>query len=807
MPQAKQGVKIKRHIHSHLIFIGLIAILPLVLFWRWIFKGEVLFWGTSMYQFWPWRHLAKTLALSGEWPLWNPLLGNGTPLLANLQTAFFYPANMLYFLVPVEHGLTLSVILHLILAGLFMFAYTRAIGLTPFAATISALGYMFSGYVIGRAQFVTMVNAFAWFPLLLLLAERMVTRRLYRHVLWLGLALAGQFLAGHAQLWFYGLWLIGAYVLFRSWAETRQWTEILAGLLRYGLAVGLSVMVAAMQILPTAEFILQSSRHSGAEQYFALTYSFWPWRLVTLLAPNFFGNPAHNNYWGYANYWEDHAYIGVLPLLLVLTAIWPLRPHFKRHRTPSAAPKLYQRVAPFFIALVPISLILAMGWYTPVYLWLFEFGPGFSFFQAPARLLIWYTLAVTILAGIGAQTFTLTPHNQPGWRRLLIATVGFTLAGIAGRLVLSGRSLTFVNATITTGILLIIAISLLLIYPNGTATPHRKHFWQGAMLAFVAIDLLWFAYPLIPMLPGAVYTSPITAADVVQAQPAGGRLMVDDDADYNLKFQTFFRFDTFGPIELDYWQDFKNTLVPNVGIYANLPAANNDDPLVVERWQAITDLVGAANPAQKEKLLALMNVTFFIDDPTHAIWPEIYHNEMITIQQLPHPLPRAYFVNWATGVDTAAEARKKLTSPQFDPHHEVIIMKTGRNLAFPNQTPVKAGSVPVTIVKDSPRQIILTVDAPTAGYVILADTHYPGWQATVDGQPAVIWPANLAFRAVAVEAGRHQIEYVYHPRSFALGLGVSIISLLILLGIAIGTALKQRRGQKPDLSEPDTIHQ
>ncbi|NJN93454.1 MAG: hypothetical protein HC875_04860 [Anaerolineales bacterium] len=196
-----------------------ILILPLLLFWRWLLYGEVLFWGTTLLQFWPWHHLVRESLLAGEWPLWNPLLGNGTPLLANLQSAVFYPLNLLYLLLPVENGLTVSVVLHLALAGLFMYLYTRSLGLLPFAAALSALTYMFSGYIVGRTQFVVMVNAAAWLPLLLLLSDRLVRRRNPLDILALALALAVQLLAGHAQLWLYSLWLIGPYVIFRSWAE------------------------------------------------------------------------------------------------------------------------------------------------------------------------------------------------------------------------------------------------------------------------------------------------------------------------------------------------------------------------------------------------------------------------------------------------------------------------------------------------------------------------------------------------------------------------------------------------------------
>jgi hypothetical protein len=90
------------HRSSTSFFLIFIILLPFLLFWRWVFKGEVLFWGTLLLQFWPWHHLAARDILAGEWPLWNPLLGNGAPLLANLQTAVFYP-SIWYLFLPVEH--------------------------------------------------------------------------------------------------------------------------------------------------------------------------------------------------------------------------------------------------------------------------------------------------------------------------------------------------------------------------------------------------------------------------------------------------------------------------------------------------------------------------------------------------------------------------------------------------------------------------------------------------------------------------------------------------------------------------------
>ncbi|MBE7471052.1 MAG: YfhO family protein [Anaerolineales bacterium] len=812
------------------VCLAFILILPLVLFWRWLLRGEVLFWGTTMLQFWPWHHLTKMSLLAGEWPLWNPLLGNGAPLLANLQSGVFYPPNLLYLLLPVEHGLTVSVMLHLALAGLFMYLYMRHLGLLPFAAALSALTYMFSGYIVGRTQFVVMVNAAAWLPLLLLLSDRLAQRRNLLDILVLALVLAVQLLAGHAQLWFYSLWLIGPYVIFRSWpagggrgeeargrggeAERRSggaeeqgsrgageiprlthhalrttphashFTPHFYPLLALFAAILLAVLLSAAQLLPTAEFTTQSPRSSGAERTFALTYSFWPWRLLTLLAPTFFGHPANNDYWGYANYWEDHAYLGVLPFLLAWIALWNygLRKVWGPEPASSDKPQPGQfwRVVPFFAVLSPLSLVLAMGWNTPIYLWVFQFVPGFGFFQAPARLLIWYTVAVSVLAGIGAQSFKLTPAGRRGWQRMLVAAGGLTIAGLAGSFILTGRSQTFLAATMTLGLWLIISAALLLLRPRKTGGVFstrlaKEPVWQGAVLVVVALDLLAAAWPLIPTLPAAVFQQPIAAAELLKTQPAGYRFFVDDTFDYDTKFKQYFRFAGFGPADPQYWQSLKETLIPNLGVYADLPATNNYDPLVVGRWQRLVNLLEETSDAQRAGLLALMNVGYFIGDDSHQVGPTLVTSGTMTIQQVPQPLPRAYFVAQVTYAPDEAAAIARLTAPDFDYHREVIIMEEEAEAKAEVKSEAEGGEV--AVIEQGADWVALAVEAPSSGFVVLTDSYYRGWQATVDGQAVPILSANLAFRAVAVEAGTHDVVFSYRPRSFTIGLWVSSLTL------------------------------
>jgi uncharacterized membrane protein YfhO len=80
--------------------------------------------------------------------------------------------------------------------------------------------------------------------------------------------------------------------------------------------------------------------------------------------------------------------------------------------------------------------------------------------------------------------------------------------------------------------------------------------------------------------------------------------------------------------------------------------------------------------------------------------------------------------------------------------------------------------------------VTLSVDAGQPGYLVLSDTYYPGWRATVDGQPEAIWRANYAFRAVYVPAGQHTVQFVFDPAIWKAGLAVSGVTLLGLISWA-----------------------
>ena len=142
----------------------LICLGPLILFLPGLLQGGSLYWGTPMLQFVPWRELAFDILRSGHIPFWNPYSGMGAPLLANYQTAVFYPPHWLFFFLPIDWGQGLLVAGHLIFTAFGMRKLVRALGGSQLAQIISALAFSLSGYLIARAGFLSINAAAAWLP-------------------------------------------------------------------------------------------------------------------------------------------------------------------------------------------------------------------------------------------------------------------------------------------------------------------------------------------------------------------------------------------------------------------------------------------------------------------------------------------------------------------------------------------------------------------------------------------------------------------------------------------------------------------
>lgn len=736
---------------------GALVLAPLLLLGPAIARGQVLFWGTPLLQFIPWRMFAWRAISEGHLPLWNPLVGMGAPLLANYQSALLYPPNWLLPVLGVAWGHGPLVILHWIFAGIGMALLARQLGVGRLGQTISGLAYGLSAYLVARSGFFSINAATAWVPWVVLGVERTFTdptgnmdwRYWFRGSLGLALPLALQWLAGHAQTAWYTLLLAGGWWLFRA-LQDRSTDRIWVWASRFVSGGTLAFLIASAQLLPTLEYLLNSHRAQTVDPELAMTYSFWPWRLLELLVPGAFGRPQSDLFWGYANYWEDAVYIGALPLLLAIGAgVAALRDRSRR-----------RGLTGFLFGVAGLSLLLALGKNTPLFPWLFEHIPTFDLFQAPTRWNLLFVFSLALLAGFGGDLWSAAEGRSLYWLRLGTAGAGaVTAAAWAATALLEGVRPTMIQAFAQAGVWLFLAGVLSLLLPR-----FDRPVWMVAVVAVVAADLLWAGRGLNPTTDPSLYRGRSELTEVVQGNH---RVYLASEQEYHLTFYESFRFDTFRARQD--WRWVREVGLPNSTMLDGIRSADNFDPLLPGRFVTWLETLERLPPPRQADWLRLMDVSAFAD--------RLQGEETPIYVSVDGPA-RARWVPQAVAVEGGGdEVLSLMKQSSFDPDQRVVLESAVDRID-------EGGSGRVLSVDDEgPGKVWVELEADGDGWLVLSDLWYPGWQVAIDGEPAQLLRANYLFRAVAVPEGRHAVQFQYRPRSFLVGGLLSLVGILAAFGL------------------------
>ncbi len=727
-----------------------------------LFLGESLFWGLPALQFFPWRLYGFELIRDLTLPFWNPYNGAGAPLLANYQSAFFYPLNWVG-LIPVSAAalaliMSAAAVVHLVLAGWGMWRLGVRIGLRPLGAGTAGIAFGMSAYLFARLHTFPIISAAAWLPWLLWALYGLLTVRRVRDGGWTALFVALLLLAGHAQTAWYTLLLAG---LFAVWTAARIPPLDTSGLRLIGyrdtiwrrsaplLATAGCVLIgigaASAQLLPTAELLMQSGRADGVESSFALNYSYAPARALNLIAPNIFGTPADGSYYTEGAYFEDAVYVGIIPLFLALSAVLTALRRRQHEQRP-----VFLRYVPLALGVVLIGFVFALGRYTPIFPFLYDYIPTFDMFQAPVRWHLWTVTGLCILAGIGASLWERSFKALRRARLGLAASAGAGAVLVVTSFFVQDRAPTLPTLTQALIVMfIVVALLCALIIAQPEADSPRRPRWSALVLLVVASDLAAAAWGLNPTVPSAFY-EPLTDINA-----DAGRGYWSEAREREIKFDLLFRFDDYR-IAADGWAAVRQSGLPNLNLLDRTYLLNNFDPLLPAPYLTYVNLIETSENPRKLLRAASVDRAFDLGELMAA--------------------PRAWLVDaicWHVDESALIAA---LTDPVWNPDMTAHALGDG---GCPQPSEGRVGEI--RRLTDSASRLVIELEANRDAWLIVADSDYPGWTAMVDSQPAYIYRANLAFRAVQVPAGVHTVEFAYRPWWTLAGAFVSAVSLLGIL--------------------------
>lgn len=270
----------------------------------------------SISQFWIWRNWGVDNLKIGKIAFWNPYSLAGYSMSPWFHTMIFSPSNLFYFFLNQTTAMALIVILQTIISLMGMYFLIKKNTSSNLSAIFGSISFSFSSFFVGWLTWGTISQTLAFLPLIILSLQQVLSLNAKpRHYLQLFCFTILSFLGGHPQTFFYVLLIIGLFI-FSYLLVYKNFTKIIKPLIVFAFCFITTTFIT----FPSLEILKNSIRES--ENYIiANNFGFIPFGklLITLVAPDFFGNPTTNNYWGGDfNYQEKLVWFGTSALILII---------------------------------------------------------------------------------------------------------------------------------------------------------------------------------------------------------------------------------------------------------------------------------------------------------------------------------------------------------------------------------------------------------------------------------------------------------------------------------------------------------
>jgi hypothetical protein len=392
-----------------------VVLTGLLFFADFLFSSKNFYFRDILNFHYPLRRLLLDSYARWEFPLWNPYLYLGQPMLANPNYLAFYPTNLFHLVCSFNYAFKLHFVIHPIAAGVGMYFLQRRLGLPPLASFGGSMTYQFSGIVLSFLNLYSILPAIALIPWIGWAFIRALDAPGLARALLLGLLLSFQAFAFEPMMFQCLIALLAGLAilhLLEASDRRRAWRSLL-----YTSAVGglFGVALAAIQILPTLELLPRSARGAGFDFQELTTWSVHPIQLLNTVIPNFFGSYytiGHVLSWGEPYTHGREGYIvsffaGTGMVVLALLSVLSPR----------------RRLCGVCSVLALGSVACALGRFNPVYSWMLEHVPLLRLGRYPSKYMLLGVAALAVLTSIGLEVL-LNLRTERRARRRPITVVG-----------------------------------------------------------------------------------------------------------------------------------------------------------------------------------------------------------------------------------------------------------------------------------------------------------------------------------------------------------------------------------------------
>jgi len=785
-------------------FLGLLVLIIAILWFasEMIWDGKVPFYRDLGTYFYPLRYSLAQAFRANELPLWDRHAAMGFPLLADFQSGSFYPPHLLFIISSFFTAIRLIFLLHYSIAAIGAYALCRRWRYTPAISALGAVMFVLGGTMVSLTNLLNHFQTAVWLPWSVFLWEHLLERRSWKNFMLLSFVLVIQLLAGSPEIYVLTMGLMtvrGVAVI-----NPQRWTGFARPFYLLLLTNVFVAFLAAVQLLPTAELLIESRRQEPIPYQEAVNWSLNPLGLFNLV---FLDKEVSTQiktgvqvFFGHGIPFIISYYMGAIALFGA--CFWVLYSSWKEKW--------------LLLILVGASLTIALGDFTPLYSLLYRYIPPFAVLRYPEKF-FFFTHGLLLFAVIRGISEFIKSDSQSSKRGLLLLMVlcsviflfyGFLrfspeslmqfVAGSSGvrlsqELMVKYTASVLVNLERQLGLW----CGLLLLFYAGKSGYLRHSLANGLLVIVVFVDLSWahksYQYLIMPDFitqGNRIIKAPNVEPSRLFYYPPGPNL-----------HPSYFVLRKEPKLEEIYSILFNN-LFPNSGVFHGFDYMQDINALGTQSYVNFLRFSHTVDSARRFRLFAALNVKYIVSfTPLDALgitlarhFPE-YPSWLYEIKR---PVPRVYVVSDVGVEKEPQKILQRLSSEDFDPLKTVIL---DRQLIPPLQS--SRPFVGRTKIQHyGNHQVTIQASLSGAGVLVLADSFYPGWRVLVNGVESEILRANYFFRGVALAAGDHNVEFRYQPGAFMMG---GVISLLTLASTIAATLfiyfVKRKKSQLSPTSQ------
>lgn len=719
----------------------------------------------------PMRILAVTLLKNGIVPLWNRYILTGIPLMANFQSAPFTFTNIFYFIFNNYTAWGFQIVFQHIAAFIFTFLLLRYLKLSKLASIFGGLVYAFSGFNMIWSQWNAHTLAASFIPLTIYLLARWLDESKRIFLYFFAFVVFIQIISGYPQIVFYNLPVTVFFVLFRlkNKFDLKIWIS-------YIISVCLSLGMGAFLILQSRELLALSQR---AIEPLEFSWAFLPWqKIITFVAPDYFGNHATINYWGPTDYTTTTGYVGVAAFSLTCMAFFMWK-KIKEVR--------------FFIFVLFLSLLLSFPTFLSIFIW----KEGFFGMQAASahRALVLFIFSVSVLASYSFDNLKIMkPKNiilsliVPGMILCaygLFSAVGyFTNGNYFGLLNLEMWKIIVSIRNMALPITFFIVTSFIFI----TIAFKNVIKWDLKILLFIIciFELFRFGWKFTPFVKKEIIFPETPVLEYIQNKPQPFRVVSEGVIPINMKMP-------YGIESLEGYDAIYPVCIAQMIASINSGLANASPQ---GRYANVTNL--------GSNIIDLLNVKYVIDvkrdtkgnpdengssytEMKYSKYFQVFADKTTVVLENKNVIPRAYiYSDWK--VTNANDSLIGMLSSDFNPRDTIYLSKD------PNIEKEDSGSGKYEYIKYSDSEQIIKADSSGNAILFVSDLNYPGWKAYVNGNEEKIITADYCFKAIPIRKGTSYIKLLYKPESFASGKIITLLSFSLWIILLIYELGSSKRG-------------